>query len=163
VLCAHYLTCLNYLLIFMHCDHERYLNTTLLSNTAGFLPAIGTMYFHCVMNILLLQNILDINPFLAIHFEVSVSIFLRIYCFETWLCWSPLLAVKTAKIIEVAKSHGLIQNKSCSYHRMCLNICINCIRDTNGTLDTLRNKTVWLSVHQNLMSFIWWWMFIDFQ
>jgi hypothetical protein len=67
----------------MHCDHERYLNATLLSNTAGFLPAIGRMYFHYDMNILPLQNILDINPFLAIHFEVSVSIFLRKYCSET--------------------------------------------------------------------------------
>jgi hypothetical protein len=67
----------------MHCDNERYLNATLLSDTAGFLPAIGRMYFHYVMDILLLQNILDIIPFLAIHFEVGVSIFLRIYCSET--------------------------------------------------------------------------------
>jgi hypothetical protein len=67
----------------MLCDHERYLNATLLSYAAGFIPAIGRLYFHYVMNILLLQNILDINPFLAIHFEVSVSIFLRKYCSET--------------------------------------------------------------------------------
>jgi len=73
-------------------------------------------------------KILDINPFLVIHFEVSVSIFLRIYCSETWLCWSPLLAVKTAKIIEVAKSHGLIQNKFSSSHRVYLHICINCMK-----------------------------------
>jgi len=109
----------------MRCEHERYLNATILSYTAGFIPAIGRMYFHYVMNILLLQNILDINPFLAIHFEVSVSIFLRIYCSETWLCWSPLLVVKTAKIIEVAKSHDLVHNKFCSYHRAYVQICFN--------------------------------------
>jgi hypothetical protein len=65
---------------------------------------------------------------LAIHFEVSVSIFLRKYCSETWLCWSPLLAIITAKIVEVAKSQGMIQNKFCSYHRSYLHICINCMK-----------------------------------
>jgi hypothetical protein len=32
------------------------------------------------------------------------------YYSETWLCWSPLLPVQTAKIMEMAISHILIQN-----------------------------------------------------
>jgi hypothetical protein len=70
----------------MHCDlitNEEYLNATLLSNTAGFLPAIGRMYFRYFMSILLLQNLLEIKPFLAIHFKIGVSIFLRMYYSET--------------------------------------------------------------------------------
>jgi hypothetical protein len=55
---------------------ERYLNATLLSNTAGFLPAIGRMYCHYFM------NILEIKPFLDIYGKISVSIFLRIYYTE---------------------------------------------------------------------------------
>jgi len=67
----------------MNCNHDSYLNETLLSNTAGFSPAIGRMYFHYVMNTLLLENIFYIKSFMAIHFEISVSLFLRVYCRET--------------------------------------------------------------------------------
>jgi len=66
----------------MHCNHDSYPNETLLSNTAGFLPAIGRMYFHYVMNTLLLENIFYIKSFMAIYFEISVSTFLRVYCRE---------------------------------------------------------------------------------